>query len=456
MTTAHLTCVIDDRFAEIERLHGTDDARLAAQSHRTAIDRIEANIRAEDIACDFERLAGYLFLPPDGDPAVLDEEWDAARRFRIDVERVPRAPLEAFDTGPCLRFPAQGRFHPLKYLAGLARAIERDGGRIHCGTHVDEIAGGADARVTAGAHTVAAGAIVIATNTPINHRVALHTKQAPYLTYVIGAPVPRGSVQDALYWDTADPYHYVRLQPLDDGTAGGAPRDLLIVGGEDHKSGQADDTEQRHQRLELWARQRFRTMEDVAFRWAGQVMETIDGLAFIGRRPGRHDNVFIVTGDSGQGITHGTIAGILLADLIAETTNPWTRLYDPARKTIRSAGDFAKEVVNMAAQYAHWLTPGDRVTLDDIRPDSGAVLRRGLHKVAVYRDARGAIHERSAVCPHLGCIVAWNPTEHTWDCPCHGSRFDKMGSVINGPANVDLRPLDGSRRADAAGEAAAS
>jgi glycine/D-amino acid oxidase-like deaminating enzyme/nitrite reductase/ring-hydroxylating ferredoxin subunit len=439
MTSAHLTFVIDDRYSEMERLHGEEHARLAAQSHRAAVDRIEQTIRTEGIDCEFSRVDGYLFLSPTEDVTLLDAELSAARRFGIEVERLERAPLD-YETGPCLRFPNQAQFHPLKYLAGLARAIQRDGGRIHCDTHADDITGGAQARVTAGRYTVSADAIVVATNTPVTNRVALHTKQAPYMTYVIGALVPRGAVPTALYWDTHDPYHYIRLHALDgDGYDG---RDLLIVGGEDHKTGQADDTEQRHRRLERWARVRFPAMEQVAFRWAGQIMETIDGLAFIGKNPGLHDNVFVATGDSGQGLTHGTIAGMLITDLITRVPNPWTPVYDPSRKTLRAAGEFTKEALNMAAQYADWVTPGDPVSVDDIRPDSGAVLRDGLKKVAVYRDERGAIHECSAVCPHLGCIVSWNPTEKTWDCPCHGSRFDKFGTVIIGPANVNLRRLD--------------
>lgn len=445
VTTAHLSCVIDDRYAEIERLHGEEHARLAAQSHRAAIDRIEETVRDEVIDCGFARVDGYLFLSPEDSPSLLDEELAAARRALIDAERLARAPLDAFDTGPCLRFPRQGQLHPLKYVVGLAQAIERHGGRIHSGTHVQDIGGGSHARVVAGRHTISADAVIVATNTPINNRLAVHTKQAPYMTYVIGALVPRGSVPQALYWDTQDPYHYVRLQSLETGEWAG--RDLLIVGGEDHKSGQADDTDQRHRRLEHWTRPRFPMVERVVYRWAGQVMETIDGLAFIGRNPGlRDNNVYVVTGDSGMGMTHGTIAGMLLTDLITGTANPWEPVYDPSRKPLRAAAEFTKEVLNMAVQYADWVTPGDAVDLDTIQPDSGAVLRQGFRKVAVYRDERGAVHERSAVCPHLGCIVDWNPTEKTWDCPCHGSRFDRFGTVINGPANVNLRPLDGRER----------
>ena len=446
VTTAHLSNAIDDRYFEIERLHGAEGARLAAESHTAAIDRIEAIVMKENIACDFERVDGYLFLPPGEKEEVLDRELAAARRAGLhNIAKLNRAPLQSFDTGPCLRFPNQGQFHPLKYLAGLAQAIRRDGGRIFTKTHADQIDGGFPARIKAGSHVVTANAVVVATNTPVNDLMVIHTKQASYTTYVIGARVPRGSVTKALYWDTHDPYHYVRVQSVSgggNGTNGQGEHEILIVGGEDHKTGQADDAHERHARLETWARKHFPVMERVEFTWAGQVMETIDGLAFIGRNPLDKDNVFIVTGDSGMGMTHGTIAGILLTDLILGRENPWEKLYDPARKTLRAARTFVSEMINVAAQYADWVTGGDVSSKNEIAKDSGAVLRNGLTKVAVYRDAEGKLHECSAVCTHLGGIVRWNSAEKTWDCPCHGSRFDKLGKVFNGPANTDLAAIE--------------
>lgn len=437
VTTAHLANALDDRYFEIERLHGKDGARLTAESHTAAIDQIEEIVRRENIDCDFQRLDGYLFLAPGDKEEILDRELAAAHRAGLQgVLKLDRTPIPSFNAGPCLRFPKQGQFHPLKYLAALAQAIQRDGGRLFTQTHADEIEGGSPARVKAGDYTVTAGAVVVATNTPVNDLVAIHTKQAPYMTYVIGARVPRGSLPTALYWDTQDPYHYVRLQRQED-------HDILILGGEDHKTGQEDDTLERYTRLETWGRERFPFIERVEFTWAGQVMETQDGLAFIGRNPLDKDNVFIVTGDSGMGMTHGTIAGILLTDLILGRENPWEKLYDPSRKTVKAAGTFAKENLNVAAQYTDWLTGSEVDSEKEIANDSGAVRRRGLTKVAVYRDPEGNLHECSAVCPHLGCIVHWSSAEKTWDCPCHGSRFDRFGKVINGPANKDLAPVEG-------------
>lgn len=455
-TTAHLVNALDDRYYELERLHGERGARLAAESHTVAIDRIEAIVNEEKIDCEFERLDGYLFVPPNDSKQELEDELKAAHRAGLtEIEFAERAPIKDFDTGRCLRFPRQAQFHPLKYLTGLAEAIKRDGGRIYTGTHASKIEGGKEAHVeTESGHVVTAGAIVVATNTPVNDRVAIHTKQAPYITYVIGARVPRGSVERALYWDTPDPYHYVRLESVseEDGKGSGKEYDILIVGGEDHKTGQADDANKRYAYLERWTRTRWPMIEAIEYRWSGQVMEPIDGLAFIGRNPMDADNVFIATGDSGNGMTHGTIAGILLTDLIQGRDNEWAEIYDPSRKTLKAAGEFAKENLNVAAQYTDYVTPGDVDSVDEIKPGEGALIRRGLSKVAAYRDEAGVLHERSAVCVHLGCIVDWNSKEKTWDCPCHGSRFDAHGTVFQGPANKNLEPVEASEeKADASG-----
>jgi glycine/D-amino acid oxidase-like deaminating enzyme/nitrite reductase/ring-hydroxylating ferredoxin subunit len=441
-TTAHITNAIDDRFYEVIRVHGEDAARLVAESHTRAIERIEQIVREEAIDCDFLRLNGYLFPVSGEDASEMDKELDAAHRAGLkDVTKVDRAPIDDFNTGPALLFPRQGQFHAGKYLLGLAKAASRLGARIFTGSHVESFEGGDNAHVkTSDGFTVRAQAIVVCTNSPVNDRVAIHTKQMPYRTYVIAAKVPEGSVTAALYWDDGDPYHYIRLQKVEDG-------EYLIVGGEVHKTGQAFDFDQRFANLEQWARERWPRMGEVVYRWSGQVMETDDYLAFIGRNPLDAENVFVATGDSGMGMTHGTIAGMLISDLILGKRNAWEKVYDPGRVRLGAAAEWAKENINTFAQYRDYVTPADVSSADEIAQGEGALLRRGALKVACFRDENGTVHEMSAVCTHLGGIVQWNSLEKSWDCPAHGSRFDPHGSVINGPANSGLKQVEEEKKA---------
>lgn len=437
-TTSHLSNAFDDRYHHIESLHGEGISRLVAQSHTAAIDRIEAIVRDEGIECDFRRVDGYLFSPPEAQQDELEKELKAAHRAGLtDVMRVDGPPGPTQALGPALLFPRQGQIHPLAYLGGLSRRIVSLGGRIHGGTHVIEIDDGSPAQAkTQNGNVVSAGAVVVATNTPVNNRFTIHTKQAAYRTFVVGMRVAKDSVPWAQWWDTLDPYHYVRIAGhLDD------QHDLLIIGGEDHKTGQQDDAEPRFARLAEWARLHFPVLGQPLYQWSGQVMEPIDSLAFIGRNPG-DEHVFIVTGDSGNGMTHGTIAGMLLTDLILGRENPWAKAYHPSRRSLQAVGEFAKENVNVAVQYKDWLTSGEVSKLDQIAPGEGAVIRHHLRKLAVYRDSQNAAHVFDATCPHLGCIVEWNSTEKSWDCPCHGSRFDAQGRVINGPAISNLNAAE--------------
>lgn len=436
-TTAHLSNAYDDRYVEIERLHGAEASRLTAESHTAAIDKISEIVSVEKIDCGFEWVDGFLFGATPDAVELLNDELAAAHRAGLaGVEKVSRAPIESFDTGVALRFPRQAQFHPLAYMNGLARAILRDGGRIFGQTHATKIEGGTEARVETGhGPVVTSEVVVVATNTPVNDLVAIHTKQAPYVTYVIGVRVPKRSVTRALYWDTGDPYHYVRLQSENSS-------DVLIVGGEDHKTGQANDGNERFAHLEQWTRERFPQMGEVEYRWSGQVMEPVDGLAFIGRNPLDDDNVYIATGDSGQGMTHGTIAGMLLTDLIQGRENQWEDLYNPPRIRLKALPEYASENINVAGQYTDYVTAGDIKLEAELKPGEGAIMREGVSKIAVYRDQTGTVHKLSAACPHLGCIVAWNSTEQTWDCPCHGSRFGANGQVYQGPANSNLADVE--------------
>jgi glycine/D-amino acid oxidase-like deaminating enzyme/nitrite reductase/ring-hydroxylating ferredoxin subunit len=442
-TTAHIVNALDDRYSEIEKKLGELESRLAGESHTQAIEFIERVVREENIECDFKRIDGYLFLHPSDDVKTLEDELAATHRVGISTELVAEVKGIPVEVGPCLCFPQQAQFHPLKYLKGLALAILKYGGTIYTETHADDIG---KTGVKANGYRIDAQHVVVATNTPVNDLVTMHTKQHPYRTYVIGALIPKGSIDYALWWDTGDmkskwvtdPYHYVRLQPFND------EHDLLIAGGEDHKTGQAEDEkipeENRFAHLEVWTKRRFPMMKEIIYHWSGQVLEPVDSLAFIGRNPG-NKNIYIATGDSGNGMTHGTIAGMLISDLIQGIANPWEKIYDPARITLKATGDFLKEVGNMTVQYLDYLAPGDIKTINELGPEQGAVMTLGGKKAAVFRDEKNVVHAYSEICPHLGCILQWNGSEKSFDCPCHGSRFTCEGKVVNGPANSDLKRI---------------
>jgi glycine/D-amino acid oxidase-like deaminating enzyme/nitrite reductase/ring-hydroxylating ferredoxin subunit len=444
-TTAHLSNAIDDRYLHIEALHGEEGARICAESHSRAIQRYEEIISREQIDCDFRRVDGYLIArEPRHVRQILWPEREAAERAGLSVTLLDQLRVAGHALGPALVFPNQAEIEPLRFVAGLARAIERLGGRIFTGVHVERVDAGRRPRVrTRDGSVIVADHAVVATNSPVNTLVKMHTKQAAYRTYVIAARIPEGSVPRALCWDTGTPdatslsrgYHYVRLH--EERAPDGSRRTLLIVGGEDHRTGQANDADERWQRLEEWARTHF-PIQDLVYRWSGQVMEPVDGVAFIGRCGAADENVYIATGDSGMGMTHGMIAGMLISDLIAGRPNRWARLYDPQRISPRATKAYVKENLNTAAQYLDWLQPGEVRSLDEIQPGQGAIVRRGMQLLAVYRDPDSKLHVCSAVCTHLKGIVAWNEDAKSWDCPCHGSRFNVDGEVLNGPASSPL------------------
>jgi glycine/D-amino acid oxidase-like deaminating enzyme/nitrite reductase/ring-hydroxylating ferredoxin subunit len=422
-TTAHLSNAIDDRIYRIEEWHGQDKAKLAVESHTAAIDTIESIVNSENIDCDFKRVDGYLFPAESGGDDDLQKEFEAAKRCGIEVEWV-NIPL-----GRAIRFPRQGQFHILKYLNAVAQAVTAGGGQLISNTRVLEWTGGEAPVVSTARGEIKANKVVLATNYPLLSK--MFAELPAYRTYVVGIQIEAGSVEPALYWDTADPYIYVRTQPDGDG-------EILIVGGEDHRTAQANDGDQRFAKLESWAKRNFPGTGEVKYRWSGQFMETHDGLAFIGQYSDDEPNVFLITGDSGMGMTHGTIGGMLVSDLVLGRPNPWKEVYEPTRVATQSITEAVPEIVASTVPYKDWLTGGDVDSTDDLKPGEGGVIRKGLSKIAAYRDDDGELHVRSAVCTHMGCIVRFNSLERTWDCPCHGSRFSTDGEPVNAPA---IKPL---------------
>jgi len=436
-TTAHLVSASDDSFDAFIDRRGLELAKLFYLSHAAAIDRIEQIQRDESIACNFRRLDGVLFPAIGSDPAKLGAELEAGRRVGMTIENVHGLPFKGQERTRCLRYPGQATFHPLRYLRGLVQALDAAKARLYANSAVETVeedGAGVVVRTTEG-HSLRAAAAVVATNSPINDRYAIHTKQAPYRSYAMAFTLPRGTLPDALYWDTLDPYHYVRLQP------GPGNTDYLIVGGADHKTGGANDGWVRFEGLESWIRGLVPALGRETHRWSGQVLEPIDYSGFIGRNPGSKD-VYVATGDSGQGMTHGALAGLLIADLITQGSSPWQELYEPSRIPVVAAADFVSENATALKNFAEYVAPGELASIDELQPGQGAIIREGLKKIAAYRGEDGVVHRHSAACTHVGCHLHWNALEVCWDCPCHGSHFAVDGSVLNAPAVYPLSPAD--------------
>jgi glycine/D-amino acid oxidase-like deaminating enzyme/nitrite reductase/ring-hydroxylating ferredoxin subunit len=429
-TSAHHASALDDHFYVLEKHFGKAGAKMCAESHAAAIDAIEKNVRSLQIDCQFRRVDGYLWAPPGESERELDKELDAARRAGLQVEKVDRAPLP-FDTGACLRFGMQAEFHPLAYLRGIADAIVAGGGRIVTHTHVANIKDGSPCELELkSGRKIQANKVVDATNMTVTSMVDIPTREAAYRTYIVAVEIPTGYVSHGLYWDTLDPYHYIRV------ARGDGDKEILIVGGEDHRVGQGDE-ERAFPRLEAWIRKRFPKAGPAIATWSGQVQEPHDGMAYIGKLP-RHDNIFVVTGDSGNGLTHGVVASLMLPTLIAGREHPWSKVYAPNRSRLHAIGTMVSEDMKSSLPYADWMKGGDVESIDEIKPGQGATIRRGLHVIAAYKDEHGQCHLKNARCTHMSGVVRWNEVEKTWDCPCHGSRFDAYGRVLNGPAIGDL------------------
>lgn len=440
-TTAHLVTALDDRYYDLEKIFGAEKTRLIAESHQVAIDFVEETVRKENIECGFERVKGYLFLHPSDQKDSLEREYKAALKAGIKITFEDSAP-GLLSPEKCLCFWDQAQFHPLQYLEGLVKAIEAKGGKIYTGTHADKI--DHTGIVSSAGFAVKAKHIVVATNTPVNNMFTIFNKQYPYRTYVIAALVKKDKLPNALWWDTGDfqtnaalpPYHYVRVHPYNE------QYDLLISGGEDHPTGDTSadhiSEKDKYQLVEAWTRANF-PIDEVLYRWSGQVMEPMDGIAFIGRNPLDHDNIFVVTGDSGNGMTHCSFAGLLITDLIHGKPNKWEKLYKPSRFTFKESYSLFKQIMKDFFSYLKQVPNfKDASELLSVKKGEGRIVSLLEEDFGVYRNPEGKLHIVSSKCTHVKCTLAWNNDELSWDCPCHGSRFTYEGKVINGPANRDL------------------
>ncbi len=428
-STTHMTEMVDAGYAAIERDFGREGARLVASSSRASIDLISSLVDAHGIRCAPIRRPGFQYTERAEHVERLRKEHEAASRAGLAVELLPSAPVP-FASRAALRFPDQLQVHVGRYLAGLGAAAISHGAILHEGSRVIAIEDGDPCTVhLENGPVVTARKVFCATHAPLN-RVFLQTKVAAYRSYVLA--FRDVAFPDGLFWDTEDPYHYMSAYPID-GVS------YLVVGGEDHKTGKESTTGVHFDRLADWMRARVPVSAPV-YRWSAQVEEPVDGLPFIGRNAMSH-HVYVATGFSGNGTTFGTIAAMIVRDLVTGKESPWASLYAATRvKALASAAAYATENVDFPIHIVtDHVRPPEAASLADIAPGEGKTVRVRGERLAVHRDRKGVLHAVSSVCTHLGCTVRFNQAESTWDCPCHGSRFGTDGAVLDGPATRPLR-----------------
>lgn len=428
-TTAKLTSLHGLCYQDIVSKFDTQQARCYGDANEAAIGHIEQMVDEHHIDCEFERTPAYTYVTSPDERNRIEREVDVARGLGLPASLDESPPLP-YDVEAAVRFDDQARFHPRKYLLALAERIPGDGSFLFEETRARDIDRGAPHEVETERGTVRADQVVVATHFPIYDHGLYFARMTPKRGYVLAARL-EDDAPEGLYYRSSTPYFSVRPHPTGD-------RSLVLIGGQNHRTGHAENEFDRYRNLEREARSKF-DVESIEYRWSTQDYASVDGVPFVGRLAPQTDGVYVATGFGGWGLTNGTAAGLLLADIIRGHDNDWQSLYSPTRfKPVASAKDLIEH--NKHA-VEHLVT--DRLTwssdeIDDLSPDDGTVVHHETGATGVYRDEDGELRAVSAVCPHMGCILQWNGAERGWDCPCHGSRFEHDGRVIDGPAVKDL------------------
>ncbi len=430
-TTAKVTSLHQLIYADLLRDLGIDKARIYAASNQAALERVAKFVEDEHIDCDFSRQNAYTFTESEFGLQQIEEETAAALQLGLPASFVQQTSLP-FPIAGAVQFSHQAQFHPRKYLLHLAKCLIGDGSYVLEDTRVLNVEEAQTCRVITDRSVVTARKVVITTHLPILDSGLFFAKTYPKRSYIVGAHIDPEQAPEGMFIGSGEGYFSIRTTPDPDGL-------LLLVGGGGHKVGEVSQTEGQYQKVEDFARTRF-GLDKLDYRWSTQDMVSFDKLPYIGKLTPFSHHIYVATGFSLWGMTNGTLSGMLLSDLILGLDNPWAALYDATRATPFATPEGIKQTISVGM---HWL--GDRfkglgtAALSEVAPGEGKLVTIDGKKIAAYRDDQGAIHTVSAVCPHLGCILAWNSAEKSWDCPCHGSRFECDGAVLHGPAVQDVK-----------------
>lgn len=434
-TTAKISVEHDLIYSHLVGQLGEEKARLYATANTDAIDWIQQMCTQREIPCDFSRKDLYVYARTAEEWMLLEKEHDATVRAGLTTSLTTSLTTPFLNRGGLL-FPNQAQFHPLNFLHVLLADIPGDGNYVFEFSRVIDVEDDKPCLVYTETSTVRADQVVVATNYPTYDPAAFYTRLSASRDYAIAIETPR-PVLEAQYVGIGDAY--TLRTALDPSTKS----ELTIISGEMHKVGEGEDMAAHYGRLEAYAHQHFPSA-NVRYQWSAQDPVTLDRIPYIGRIGLTSESVYIATGFGGWGMTHGVVSGQLLADLIRGIANPYKDLYTPERFGILSSTPSLAE--NLVSTVKHFV--GDRLkgalNVRDLQNGQGSILETSKGKVAAYRDHDGALHGVAAECSHMGCLLAWNNAELSWDCPCHGSRFSIDGAVLQGPAIHDLesKPIE--------------
>lgn len=428
-TTAHLNTIPDTSYDQLEKNFSEDATKLVAASMREAIDLIEGLIIKYNIDCRFAYKTAYLFAENDKEAEQLTNLQKATERAGVVCSNGASIPLPLTSV-KAIRVEMQAQLHATKYLDGLAHAYEQEGGVVLQQCAVKEFKHEGHYHVETSQGVIHARRIMFATHIPPGINI-LHFRCAPYRSYAAAVTLKSGDYPDALVYDMKDPYHYFRTQRVDG-------KDYLIAGGFDHKTGDNHNTEHVFRRLEAYLRKHF-DIGEVVYKWSSQYFESTDGLPYIGVLPG-YDDIYVGTGYSGNGMIFGTLAGKMICERLTGHESRYEKLYDPNRvKPVAGFAKFVKENADVVRKFIGMRLSYEKVNeLAALAPGDATVAEWDGRKLALYKDEDGKLHVLDPVCPHAGCLVAWNNAEKSWDCPCHGSRFAVDGTLLTGPATGNL------------------
>jgi glycine/D-amino acid oxidase-like deaminating enzyme/nitrite reductase/ring-hydroxylating ferredoxin subunit len=431
-STAKLSAAQGIVYRELRQKHGAETASAYAAANQEAIEQIASWVETDGIECDFRRAAHVVYGTGPEDASQLQEETRAAEEAGLPAKFVTETELP-FAVSGALRVPNQAQFHPVRYVDHLARDLANRGVAVHQQTRALSVDDGERIEVDTTGGTVRCRYLVLATNYPFLDRGFFFPRVHPTASYAITATIGAAAAPEDMYISASSPTRSIRSIPTGDGT-------LLLVGGEGHHVGEKPATEEPYESLREWTARHFGTNE-ITHMWSTHDGVPVDGIPYAGAiRPGS-GRIFVATGFKKWGLTNGTAAAGVIADAITGRTSRFASLYDPYRGNLKAAGKkFVSENVRVASRFfLDRLRHPQGGDFDDLAPGEAAVGGNPLSPTAAYRDDAGALHRVSATCTHMGCLVRWNSAERTWDCPCHGSRFDTTGDVLHGPAT---RPLE--------------